>query len=41
MPCGAVVHPVLLRGASPTDEEVDVVVDTVVAALPSGAAAGA
>jgi AcrR family transcriptional regulator len=34
MLCGAIVHPVLLRGTSPSDEEIAVVVDVVLAGLP-------
>ncbi len=35
MLCGAVVHPVLLRGHVPTDEELAVVVDVAIAGLPA------
>ena len=34
MLCGAVVHPVLLRGHVPSDEELTVVVDVVMAGMP-------
>jgi len=34
MLCGAVVHPVLLHGHSPTDEELEVVVDVILRGLP-------
>jgi hypothetical protein len=34
MLCGAVVHPVLLRGHVPSDDELSVVVDVVMAGLP-------
>jgi len=34
MLCGAIVHPVLLRGHSPTDEEIITVVDTILEGLP-------
>jgi hypothetical protein len=38
MLCGAVVHPVLLRGHVPTDRELGVVVDVVMAGLPAATA---
>ena len=38
MLCGAVVHPVLLRGHIPPDRELEVVVDVVMAGLPAATA---
>jgi hypothetical protein len=38
MLCGAVVHPVLLRGHIPSDRELEVVVDVVMAGLPAATA---
>ena len=35
MLCGAVVHPVLMRGHVPSDGELAVVVDVVMAGLPA------
>ena len=38
MLCGAVVHPVLLRGHVPSDDELQIVVDVVMAGLPRAGA---